>query len=145
MRRILSALLLLLALAPQTARADEGIAVFSGLTTGIGFLHQGLDSPGWTIGGEVSAVYYSEDINILSGDGDVWAAGGYVDALWDFGSDSLRVSMGPELVWFFFGVDGGYLLQLHDGRGAPHRRPRVHQLHRAQPLRAGRIDVGGGG
>lgn len=116
MRRTLSTLLLLLlALAPQAARADHGLAVLPGLTTGVGFLHQGLDTPGWTIGAEVSAVYYNEDINFLGGSGSLIAGGGYLDALWDFGSDSFRLSMGPELVWFCFGMDGGYLLQLHDG------------------------------
>jgi hypothetical protein len=115
MRRILSALLIALAMSPSAALADEGFAVFPGLTTGIGFLHQGLDSPGWTIGAEVSAVHYIDNIEMLRGGGFLWAMGGYADALWDFGSDSFRMSVGPELVWLFFGIDGGYLLQLHDG------------------------------
>jgi hypothetical protein len=115
-RALLPTLLLCLISAPATASADEGIAILPGLTTGIGLLHTGLDTPGWTIGGEVSVLYYEEDIQILAGRGALWAVGGYIDALRDLGSESTRISLGPELTWWCFGFDGGYMLQIHDAQ-----------------------------
>ena len=61
-------------------------------------------------------MYYQEDINILAGTGSLVAVGGYIDALRDLGSESTRISLGPELVWWCFGIDAAYLLQIHDGQ-----------------------------
>lgn len=41
--------------------------------------------------------------------------GVYADALWDFGTDSGRVSIGPELGWGIVGIDGGYASLWADG------------------------------
>ena len=40
--------------------------------------------------------------------------GTYVDLLDDFGTNTRRLSIGPEVGLGFFGIDGGYLLSSHD-------------------------------
>jgi hypothetical protein len=43
-------------------------------------------------------------------------AGAYVDALYDFGNRRTRLSLGPEVGFRLFGLDGGPALQIGDGR-----------------------------
>ncbi len=100
--------LVLLALAAAApARADAGPKLGRGL-----YLPAGLslgaalrpDLPnGFTLGAEVSAVW-------LETDRFVWL-GLYADAVYDFGLEAARFSVGPELGWSVFGLDGGLLVQ----------------------------------
>lgn len=43
-------------------------------------------------------------------------AGAYVDALYDFGNRRTRLSLGPEIGFRLFGLDGGPALQIGEGR-----------------------------
>ncbi len=61
---------------------------------------------GAVLGAEVSAPYLAKS--------GLWF-GAYADALHDFGPRRQRLSLGPELGFGFFGVDGGPLLELADG------------------------------
>lgn len=45
-------------------------------------------------------------------DSDDWFVGGYVDTAFDFSSESARISLGPEIGYSLFGVDGGYVLSI---------------------------------
>lgn len=86
-----------------------------GVTLGGSVFHQELDSPGFILGGEVSVARLLEVPGLFSGE-PVLIYGGYVDALYDFGANAMRMSLGPEAFYFFVGLDGGYLMQIQDGR-----------------------------
>lgn len=45
--------------------------------------------------------------------------GGYVDALYDTGTQRVRVSLGPELGLFCVGLDGGPVFDIGDGKIQP--------------------------
>lgn len=107
--------LLVCASAPAAAQDDEVFAVLPGVTLGASVFHSELDSPGFILGGEVSVARLLEMPGLFNGE-PLLIYGGYVDALYDFGADATRISLGPELFYFFVGMDGGYLMQLHDGR-----------------------------
>jgi hypothetical protein len=79
------------------------INFLGGLTLGAG-LHNEYNN-GFVIGGEFSLVYFSPKASWI---------GGYNDLIWDFGSDSLRYSIGPEFGIGPFGLDGGYLVSVRN-------------------------------
>ena len=86
---------------------DANIWMPVGLSTGYA-LHDldPNDIPnGALLGPEVSLVRITNDV--------VWY-GGYVDFLWDFGSDRQRLSVGPEFGYSVLGIDGGYVLEQGD-------------------------------
>jgi hypothetical protein len=62
---------------------------------------------GGFLGGEVSLAHLGRT---------VYWYGGYVDAGYDFANKGARVTLGPELGCYFFGVDGGLLLEDHASR-----------------------------
>lgn len=76
-----------------------------GVNMGAAFNPKRLDN-GFILGGEASVAATNKDY--------LWF-GGYVDALHDFGADSTRISIGPELGLFIVGVDGGLVLSTLDG------------------------------
>lgn len=98
------------------ARADAGPKPQTGwylpvgLTMGLSIHREGI-SNGYFLGMEASYVYLSA-LNLF------WA-GAYVDALADFGATSGRFTIGPEIGFGLFGIDGGYLLNV-DNDGAHH-------------------------
>lgn len=81
----------------------EGTYVLGGLASGVSFGPKGV-----YLGGELSVVRQFQEFAWL---------GAYVDGVYDFGRDQKRFSIGPEVGWSAFGLDGGYLLAL-DGAGA---------------------------
>jgi hypothetical protein len=85
-------------------KVDPGWYLPFGITLGAA-LHPAL-AHGFFLGGEVSGVYFSRRA--------LWA-GGYADVLYDWGSDALRWTAGPELGWGPFGIDFGYLGQRREG------------------------------
>ena len=104
--------LLLLAGQPGPALADVGPHLRSGWYLPIGLnlgaaIHPELEH-GFLLGGEVSAAFLFTDTGLWSGF--------YADALWDFGPDSFRFSLGPEMGWGFLGLDVGYTGEVSDGR-----------------------------
>lgn len=116
----MTSLLIALLCIPSSAAASgfsggEGYALLPGLTLGATLYQSELNSPGFFIGGEVSFVDYDLD-RPKPGGYTPSAFGGYIDAVYDFGADATRISLGPEVAWYFVGLDGGYLLQLQDGR-----------------------------
>lgn len=72
----------------------------------------GLDEGdvGFLLGGELSAVYLEST---------TWF-GFYGDTLYDFGSSSIRSSVGIEGGWFVVGVEAGYVLQIDDAGNVLH-------------------------
>jgi hypothetical protein len=69
-------------------------------------------SSGLLIGAEGSSVYQR------GGDlGGAWF-GGYCDLIGDLGVDALRFTVGPEIGYSVFGLDGGFAGQIADGRFA---------------------------
>lgn len=95
-----------LVLGAREARAEgENLFFPVGATVGYSFNPKRL-SNGAVLGGEASLAWV--DIHSL-----MWF-GGYADALHDFGSGSSRFTLGPELGWFIFGVDGGLVLSTLD-------------------------------
>jgi hypothetical protein len=85
----------------------NGVWAPVGLELGGSF--NGQDRGGFFIGPEASVVYFSDG---------VWA-GGFADAVWDFGSDQFRHAIGPELGFGPLGVDFAYLGVLEDGDYRP--------------------------
>src|SRR5262249_37935169 len=85
---------------PRSAPADAGPPMGWFAPVGVnvgGSLHHDVPG-GFVLGGEASIVRF---------DG-AWM-GAYTDALWDFGADEFRFSVGPEIGIAFLGVDLGYL------------------------------------
>jgi hypothetical protein len=74
-----------------------------GLSTGYA-VH---DDPanGGLFGGELSIAHIT--------DTGLWY-GGYLDFIHDFGSDTERLSVGPEIGWNYLGVDAGFVLENGD-------------------------------
>lgn len=101
-----------LAAAPAVAQPTEpGIAIPFGLNIGAGFDPDGR--PGFLLGGEVSVAFFDQS------PGEVWWwYGAYVDAVYDFGADAVRASIGPEAGFMLVGVDGGLVVQRRAGRSA---------------------------
>jgi hypothetical protein len=83
--------------------------IWSPVGVALGGSFNGQDRGGFFLGPEASVVYFSDG---------VWA-GGFADVLWDFGSDQLRHTIGPELGFGPLGVDFGYLGVLQDGDYRP--------------------------
>ncbi|MBW2261049.1 MAG: hypothetical protein JRG91_03670 [Deltaproteobacteria bacterium] len=97
------------------AGADAGPKISSGWYLPVGLTLGGsmhADRPnGFVLGAEVSAAHVDVDSGF-------WY-GAYLDALWDFGPDALRFSLGPEIGVGVVGLDGGYLAEIH-GRTYKH-------------------------
>ena len=62
-------------------------------------------SSSFIFGGEASLVYLSKSL--------LWA-GGYTDLVYDFGTNTRRFSIGPEIGYTGLGIDGGYLVSARD-------------------------------
>lgn len=103
---LFAASLLLALVSPSTAVAQgfippkQVISLLPGPTIGYGW-HDG-DTNGLILGAELSVAYANLDEA-------VWA-GFYSDVTYDFGGDSLRVSLGPEVGFSFVGVDAGLMI-----------------------------------
>jgi len=89
--------------AAATGYGDANVWMPVGLSTGYAFHTQGEN--GALIGAELSVVHL--------GDRYVWF-GGYADFVADRGSDRARLSIGPEIGWKYFGIDGGFVLETGD-------------------------------
>lgn len=99
----------LLALSGEAAAGDMHMFLPVGGTLGYGFNPKSL-SNGPLLGGEVSLAW-------MHGDKLLWT-GIYSDVLHDFGAPGTRITLGPELGWAIFGVDGGMVLSTLDGAHA---------------------------
>jgi hypothetical protein len=84
---------------PPKRKPPGGLYLPIGVSNGLS-LHP---RAGYFVGGELSLVHFSTESHVT--------AGGYADALYDFGSDSLRLSVGPEVGIGFFGIDAGYAVE----------------------------------
>lgn len=93
-----------IAISASAARADidNSLFVAAGPLLG-GSIHEGPN--GLLIGGELSAGWLRT--NPPNDETKPFWLGVYADALYDWGSDTGRVSIGPELGYFIFGFDGG--------------------------------------
>jgi hypothetical protein len=112
-----AALVALASLLTAGCTTTQELFVPIGLNAG-GVVHRDPVPTGSVIGAEVSAVVATVDrVASIPFDVGAWK-GGYADVLWDTGSDRVRMSLGPEIGWAFFGLDGGPLLQI--GGGAVH-------------------------
>jgi hypothetical protein len=80
-----------------------------GVTGGV--VVHGHGPAGALLGAEVSVVHLSDEKLI-------WL-GGYVDGVYDTARSVGRFSVGPELGWTFFGIDGGLLAQVGGARVDP--------------------------
>ena len=120
MRRCLTAasLALAVAIAARDASSDAvpgvrpGWFAPVGVTLG-GSLHHEVPG-GFLLGAEGSVVNWNQ---VEDG---VWV-GGFADALWDFGAEQARISIGPEVGFGPFGIDIGYVAAIdgdyHHGIG----------------------------
>ena len=102
-----------LLLAPRAAQADAVPKVHPGFRLPVGFwtavaIHDDA-TDGFMGALEASFVYTDRDYD--------WV-GAYVDFGRDFASDRTRLTVGPEIGSGFFGIDGGYALEL----GGPRAR-----------------------
>ncbi len=122
--RAILALVVGCSLAPRAARAGDENAVYlhTGVNLGVS-IHDEADD-GLVFGGESSLVLlhlHQEDDDHGDAPGipvigtPTWV-GIYGDVLRDTGSDTTRLSVGPELGHELIGVDGGLLVQLGDER-----------------------------
>ncbi len=87
-----------------------------GLTAALSMGHTRGDGVAGVLGGELSAVVFNLGGLLETPPGPITALGAYVDGVWDFSADALRVSAGPELAWMMFGLDGGYMMQRRAGQ-----------------------------
>ena len=99
------------------ARADNGVALLGGINVGLGFNETAKDSA--VFGGELSFVrLWMEEatphLYVIPQFDQLFWAGGYVDVIHDYGSDTTRLSLGPEVGWKHLGLDAGVLMQLGD-------------------------------
>ncbi len=99
-----SVVLAAIAISASAARADIDNTLFvaAGPLVG-GSIHEGPN--GLLLGGELSAGWLRT--NPPNDETAPFWLGVYADGLHDGGSDTGRVSIGPELGYFIFGVDGG--------------------------------------
>lgn len=67
-------------------------------------------APGFTLGGEVSLACWG-CIRVT----DLSWLGGYADVIRDFGADSFRVTVGPELGFGPLAIDGGLAISTRQG------------------------------
>jgi hypothetical protein len=103
---------LALATGARAASAEDMDTWFSfGGNIGYGM----TEGSGLLVGGEVSLFKLNLDIEISRNndtkpDPTYWI-GGYADAVHDFGANTTRFSIGPEIGYGLFGLDGGYLFE----------------------------------
>jgi hypothetical protein len=104
--------LVALALSPSAAGADDGeedsLFVAAGPLLGAA-IHDGPN--GLLVGGELSLGWIHFGHNDT--DKPFWL-GAYTDVLYDTGTDTGRVSVGPELGYLMLGFDGGLVRELGD-------------------------------
>ena len=104
-----------------TARGDQdqnAVIASGGLDLGLGLHGEGVAS-GLVLGGEVSLVAAhfdraEEGVTPYAGYGIVSWLGLYGDLVRDFGSDTTRLSAGPEVGHELAGIDGGLLVESGD-------------------------------
>lgn len=87
----------------------SGVFVSPGVSISSGWGKDGEHSV--ALGTEFSALYFHGG---FAGFG-TWT-GGYLDVLYDTGTKGIRSSIGPEIGWGPFGIDGGYVLDLAGGK-----------------------------
>lgn len=102
---------ILLASAP--AAADVGPKITTGWYLPVGLTLGGSVHPddmnGFVLGAEVSGVHFSAR--------SMFWVGAYTDALYDFGPNAFRFSVGPEIGYSVLGLDFGYLGVADDHEG----------------------------
>jgi hypothetical protein len=86
---------------PFTIGAQPAWFLLGGVSAG----YTALGERGGFVGGELSLA------RLLSGR----TLGLYADAYYDFGADGTYVSVGPELGWRFFALDGGFAARFDGG------------------------------
>jgi hypothetical protein len=97
---------------PSHAAAEKEPFFLTGVTLGAA-LHDASDN-GFLLGAEVSGGLVFEKWTDESGKGTPIWFGGYLDALYDFGSDATRFSIGPEVGAWYLGLDGGLVRELEE-------------------------------
>jgi hypothetical protein len=117
-RLAMRSLVIVAALAsPAHADFDGGPFVSGGLAVGLG-VHDHF-SNGLVLGGELSAGvgwFPQHDDEERGQDFQMRWLGGYLDLLADRGSDTTRLTIGPELGIAPVGIDGGLLIDFGDTR-----------------------------
>jgi hypothetical protein len=117
----LVAMAALMVAAPHAARADDNTDDLWFVSGGgnVGYSIHDTTS-GLVLGGELSAGYlrflHDDDVGnwrALDVGRPLWI-GVYTDVLRDFGSDTTRFSLGPELGYSLLGLDGGLIAQVGD-------------------------------
>ncbi len=99
----------------RPAAADSPLTIARGwyVSPGLPFaLSARKGGGGFVTGAELSLAGYE----VIGRPGHGWWTGLYVDGVEDSGTDSKRLSVGPEIGNTIFGIDGGYLLERTDGR-----------------------------
>lgn len=95
--------------APAPKRKPErGFYLPIGAWTGLS-LHP---NPAYFLGGELSFVHFWNESLV--------SLGGYADALYDFGRDDVRLTIGPEIGKGLFGIDAGYAIELERAGAVRH-------------------------
>ena len=105
--------LLLVAVHSLAYAESDGHLIPVGLSTSRVWHETASDS--YTFGGEASVVWV-ESSTPKSPDAiglNFWY-GGYFDLVRDFGTDTTRITLGPELGLNYVGVDGGFMVDVGD-------------------------------
>jgi hypothetical protein len=97
----------------SSAQAETTEPFISGGVVLGGAIHAERED-GFLLGGELSAGVISADQSTPSLASPPRWVGGYVDVIRDFGSDTTRLSLGPEVGWRFLALDGGVVRELGD-------------------------------
>ncbi len=79
-----------------------------------------------SVGGNVGVSRHSQktfgvvgaEVSVGGNQSFFWV-GAYTDAMYDFGKERVRLSIGPELGILFLGVDGGLVLDVGEGKARP--------------------------
>ncbi|MBA3452300.1 MAG: hypothetical protein H0T42_04295 [Deltaproteobacteria bacterium] len=100
--------LAVIALSPSAGRAENTLFVAGGPLLGAS-IHDGPN--GLLIGGELSAGWLHLSKDTENPPPPFWL-GAYADGLYDSGPEAGRVSFGPELGFFIFGLDAGVVHDL---------------------------------
>ena len=103
------ALVIVVLLSSAPARAHEpGFVQGWHLPAGLVLGGAATEPRGFLIGGELSVNYLDTEGKVLPSWG--WL-GGYVDLVRASKAERTRLSVGPQLGMYFFGLDGGYVAQ----------------------------------
>nr|HEX4313353.1 hypothetical protein [Kofleriaceae bacterium] len=103
-----------------------------GITIGVSGTGTGSGSavttePGFVIGGELSIVRVSQPADCSAGSAVnaldwlpvIRWLGAYIDGVYDTHGNVVRISLGPEVGWEMFGLDGGFLVREQGGHVSP--------------------------